>query len=153
MKIIRDRKHSFDLENFLAQPLFAHLSTVCEEGPRDSPVWFHWEGGYLWIIGIPSTDSFPDRIRKDPRCAVGIVQFHRESGQVFHAGIRGQATVEPFDTGIATRLLSRYLGPDEESWDPRFQNLDDSNVLIRIQPETVVLRDQSYEPASMTKHP
>ncbi|PTX64984.1 pyridoxamine 5'-phosphate oxidase [Melghirimyces profundicolus] len=152
MKIIRDRKRSFDLDQFLTRPLFAHLSTVCEEGPRDSPVWFHWEEGFLWIIGVPSTDSFPDRIRRDPRCAVGIVDFHRESGRVLHAGFRGRATVEPFDQGIATRLLSRYLGPDEGNWDPRFRDLDDSNVLIRVQPETVVVRDQSYVPAPPVKN-
>lgn len=47
MRIIRFRGKSFDLDNFLKKPLFAHLSTMSEEGPRDSPVWFHGkENGY-----------------------------------------------------------------------------------------------------------
>ncbi|WP_246516525.1 pyridoxamine 5'-phosphate oxidase family protein [Salicibibacter cibarius] len=109
---------------------------MSEEGPRDSPVWFHWESAFLWIIGTPD-DSFPKRIEINPKCAVGIVDFDQKSRKVFHAGFRGQGFVEDFDSGIANRLLSRYLGTD----DPRLNN---SNVLIRFMMETVVVRDQSY---------
>ncbi|MDA8354369.1 MAG: pyridoxamine 5'-phosphate oxidase family protein [Firmicutes bacterium] len=147
MQIIRDTKRSFDLAEFLTRPLFAHLATVCEQGPRDSPVWFHWEEGALWMIGTPQ-DSFPKRIKADPRCAVGIVDFDPKQGRVLHAGFRGWATVEPFDPDIATRLLSRYLGPSQQKWDPRFRDLDQRNRLIRFHPKTVVLRDQSYTPTS-----
>ncbi|MGP4074747.1 pyridoxamine 5'-phosphate oxidase family protein [Halobacillus sp. K22] len=145
MEIIPGNR-SFDLDEFLKKPLFAHLSTLSKEGPRESPVWFYWENGYIYIIGTPS-DSFPQRIEENPGCAIGIVDFDHTTGKVLHAGFRGQATVEPFDKKIATRLLERYLGPDEESWDPRFQGLDDSNILIKFAPETVVVRDQSYMPS------
>ncbi|ERN53908.1 hypothetical protein A33I_09410 [Alkalihalophilus marmarensis DSM 21297] len=41
MRIIRDTGKSFDIENFLSKPLVAHfLSTLVEDSPRDSPVWF-----------------------------------------------------------------------------------------------------------------
>ncbi|CAH8770417.1 pyridoxamine 5'-phosphate oxidase family protein [Paenibacillus dendritiformis] len=147
MRIIRFGGRSFDLDTFLKKPLFAHLSTMSEEGPRDSPVWFHWERERIWIIGITSTDSFPKRLQKNPKCAIGIVDFDLYRGLVLHAGFRGHAEVKSFDHEIAYRLLSRYLGPHEERWDPRFRNLDDSNVLICFRPETVVIRDQSYVPA------
>jgi hypothetical protein len=39
MKIIKGSR-SFDLDEFLKEPLFAHLSTMSDEGPRDSPVWY-----------------------------------------------------------------------------------------------------------------
>ncbi len=71
MELIRDTAKSFNLDSFLDQPLFAHLATMSEEGPRESPVWFLWEEGYLWIIGT-SIDSFPKRIEKYPVCAIGI---------------------------------------------------------------------------------
>ncbi|MFN7249634.1 MAG: pyridoxamine 5'-phosphate oxidase family protein [Anaerobacillus sp.] len=151
MKIIKDKRRSFDLEEFLNKPLFAHLSTVVGDEPRDSPVWFHWEKNELWIIGT-SSDTFPKRIKNNPKCAVGIVDFNPKKGLVLHAGFRGTATVEPFVETIANRLLSRYLGADMNGWDPRFRNLDDSNVLIRFVPETVVVRDQSYlEPKVMLR--
>lgn len=143
MKIIKDKKRSFNLEQFLAKPLFAHLSTVEENLPRDSPVWFLWDNNILWIIGT-SSDSFPKRIRGNPNCAIGILDFNVKTGLVLHAGFRGIATVEPFNHTIANRLLAKYLGDDTEQWDPRFKHLDDSNVLIRFIPETVVVRDQSY---------
>ncbi|AXF58015.1 pyridoxamine 5'-phosphate oxidase family protein [Salicibibacter kimchii] len=145
--MIRDRNRSFNLNEFLQKPLFAHLSTSTKDhNPRESPVWFHWEHECIWIIGT-SSDSFPGRIKEKAECAIGIVDFDHTTGKVLHAGFRGHATVEPFDKGIAERLLSRYLGPEEKNWDPRFRNLDDSNVLIRFVPETVVVRDQSFEPS------
>ncbi|SDQ83050.1 pyridoxamine 5'-phosphate oxidase family protein [Virgibacillus salinus] len=143
MKIITNGDRSFDLEKLLAKPLFAHLATVDKDAPSDTPVWFHWEKQQLWIIGTPS-DTFPKRIKNNPKCAIGIADFNPKAGLVLHAGFRGTAAVLPFDSTIANRLLSRYLGLDENKWDPRFKNLDKSNVLIRFTPETVVVRDQSY---------
>lgn len=108
-----------------------------------------WDKGCLWIIGTP-LDRFPSRITKNPKCAIGIVDFDLESGKVLHAGFRGKTVVKPFDKGIAIRLLTRYLGRNEATWDPRFRNLDDRNVLICFKPETVVVRDQSFLPAKMS---
>ena len=146
MRMICDRPRTVDLETFLSRPLFAHLASASEEGPRESPVWFLWEEGALWIIGSVRDDSFPGRIQREPRCAIGIVDFDRERGLVHHVGMRGRASVEPFDPERATRLLRRYLGDRIEAWDRRFQRTlsDSDNVLIRFEPETVVARDSSY---------
>ncbi|TGB03626.1 pyridoxamine 5'-phosphate oxidase family protein [Halobacillus salinus] len=146
MEIITGNK-GFDLDEFMQKPLFAHLSTLSKEGPRESPVWFHWEEEHIYIIGTPSSDSFPGRIEENPACAIGIVDLDNTTGKVLHAGFRGHATVEPFDKKIASRLLERYLGPDEKSWDARFQGLGNSNILIKFVPETVVVRDQSFIPS------
>ena len=143
MRIIRDTGRSFDLDKFLSMPLVANLSTVAKDSPRDSPVWFYWKDEKIWMIGTAS-DTFPDRIRKNPKCAIGIVDFNQHTGLFLHAGFRGVATVKPFEKTIANQLLSRYLGTEIEEWDPRFKDLDDTNVLICFIPETVVVRDQSY---------
>lgn len=146
MRVIRDRAGTVDVDAFLARPLFAHLATAAEDGaPRDSPVWFLWEDGAVWIIGEP-TDTFPDRVAREPRCAVGVVDFDRASGLVQHVGIRGRGTVEPWDPSRARRLIRRYLGDDESAWDPEFVEFlpDDRYRFVRVQPETVVARDVSY---------
>ncbi|MGP4059563.1 pyridoxamine 5'-phosphate oxidase family protein [Halobacillus sp. H74] len=143
MQIIRGER-SFDLDEFLKEPLFAHLSTASPEGPRESPVWFLWEDQCLWMIGTPG-DSFPLRIKKEPKCAIGIVDFNPATGKVWHAGFRGKATVEPFHFDLARRLFTKYLGANETTWDARFSNQDPQNVFIRFVPETVVVRDQSYD--------
>lgn len=143
MRIIRDKNRSFDLDDFLQKPLFAHLATVSELGPRESPVWFHWEEDRLWIIGTPD-DTFPVRIQKEPKCAIGIIEFNPRSGLVLHAGFRGKALVKAYNQELANRLLARYLGPDLSLWDPRFLHMGEENSLICFEPETVVIRDQSY---------
>jgi pyridoxamine 5'-phosphate oxidase-like protein len=149
MDIIRDRARSVDLAEFLARPLFAHLATASEDGPRDSPVWFLWEEDAIWIIGSRVTDSFPARLEANARCAIGIVDFDRGTGLVQHVGMRGRATVEPFDAERARRLLTRYIGPDDREWDGRFRATvsdpaSEQAVLVRFVAETVVARDVSF---------
>jgi hypothetical protein len=148
MRVIRDRPRTVDLEEFLSRPLFAHLATASDEGPRNSPVWFLWEEGAAWVIGDRRTNTFLGRIESEPRCALGIVDFDRSAGLVHHVGLRGRATVEPWDPARAERLLARYLGPDVDAWDARFRDTlrDRANyAFVRVEPETVVARDQSYE--------
>ncbi|MFC4737211.1 pyridoxamine 5'-phosphate oxidase family protein [Bacillus daqingensis] len=147
MKIIRDVGTGVDLDAVLAKPLVAHLATSAPEGPRDSPLWFLWEKERLWIIGTAG-DTFPERVRQTAACAMGIVDFDASSGTFIHIGFRGTADVKPFDKQRADRLLAKYLGPERAAWDPRFQALGQENVLICFQPESVVVRDQSYQPLS-----
>ena len=153
MKVIRDRPTSVELDEFLARPLFAHLATSSDEGPRESPVWFLWEDDAIWIIGSRRSDTFPARLEREPRCAIGVVDFAPEWGLVQHVGIRGRATIEPFDPDRAYRLLARYLGAS--NWDPRFRDTlrDPDNLFVRIAPETVVARDVSYQRGGEGKAP
>ncbi len=97
------------------------------------------------MIGNYKTDSFPKRSDRDPRCAVGIVDFDVSTGMVQHAGFRGRARLEGYDRDRMKRLLLRYLG-EEEYWDARFVEIlnDRDYVFVRFVAETVVVRDQSY---------
>lgn len=134
-----------ELDEFLARPLFCHLSTVSKAGdPRVSPLWFLWEDGMIWIIA-DSEKSYPERVAEDPRTAIAIVDFDRQTGRVEHVGFRGRATIGAFDPERAERLLSRYLGEDQQQWDEGFVGLSEERWrFIRFEPETVVARDQSY---------
>src|SRR4051812_45821893 len=136
----------FDLTEFLSRPLFAHLAHVSESGPRESPVWFHWDGTAVWVIG---GSAFPATLRRAPRCAIGIVDFAPSTGLCQHVGMRGTAEVLPFDVAVARAVFRRYMGPDEADWDHRFDDVFDGSAgleLVRFTPETVVVRDQSYRP-------
>jgi hypothetical protein len=137
--------HDFDIDTFLQQPLFAHLATASPDGPRESPVWYLWEARQLWLVGN-NRDSFPKRIRAEPRCAVGIVEFDLTRGRLRHVGIRGTGSVEPLDRARLYRFLSRYLGKDEGQWNERFRArvIDGLDLMVRIEPLSVVARDQSY---------
>ncbi len=156
MKIITQKASPFDIDEVAAyslmsdifsRPLFAHLATSSELGSRESPVWFLWEDDALWIIGNYKTDTFPKRIEQDPRCAIGIVDFDISSGLVQHVGFRGRGYLQPHDEERMKQLLRRYLGKCEQQWDSRFVAVlgDRDWVLVRFEPETAVVRDQSYQ--------
>ena len=136
----------FELDEFLSRPLYAHLATNSEHGPRESPVWFHWDGTYLWIIG---GTTFPQNLKRDPRCAIGIVDWDPASGRSHHVGFRGRADVLPYDVAMARTIFRRYFGPHEDQWDRRFDDLftgEPGLEMVRFTPDTVVMRDQSYRP-------
>lgn len=135
----------FDPADILAKPLIAHLATGSPEGPRDSPVWFLWEEGAIWLIGS-SEDSFPARLRAEPRCAIGIVEFDLEKGILRHVGIRGRAAFQEMDQPRLHRLLARYLGPEPSRWNAWFtaQVVTPLDIMIRITPASVIARDMSY---------
>jgi len=137
--------YDFDIDAFLEQPLLAHLATASSDGPRESPVWFLWEAGSVWLVGNRS-DSFPKRVRSDPRCALGIVEFDLSRGRLRHVGIRGTGSVEPLDADRLYRFLSRYLGKHEAGWNPEFRAriIDGLDLMVRIRPLSIVARDQSY---------
>jgi hypothetical protein len=136
----------FDLEEFLSRPLYAHLAHNSENGPRESPVWFHWDGQAIWIIG---GSSFPANLKRDPRCALGIVDWNPATGLSHHVGLRGTAEVLPYDSAMTRTIFRRYFGPDEGDWDPRFDykatGEEADLTMVRFTPETVVIRDQSYK--------
>jgi len=145
MEISKVLEQNFDIEEFLKRPLFAHLATISEDGARESPVWYLWEDNAIWLIGN-TRDSFPKRIRKDGRCAIGIVDFDLSRGFLQHVGFRGEATVVPLDKERLYRLLRRYLGDDETKWNPSFRAtvIDGLDLMVRFIPTSIVARDQSY---------
>lgn len=152
MQIVGTPSENIDLDEFLARPLFAHLATSSEHGARDVPLWFLWESSSLWFIVVVSQNTFQERVRHDPRTAVGVVDFDVNTGMVQHLSFRGRATVEPWDLQRAKRVLSKYLGTDMAQWDQKrfvdgLKNPDDW-LFVRFEPETVMIRDQSYSPPS-----
>lgn len=142
----------FDLDEFLSRPLYAHLAHSSEHGPRESPVWFHWDGRAIWIIG---GTSFPANLKRDPRCALGIVDWDIATGLSHHVGMRGNAEVLAFDRTMAKTIFRRYFGPDESDWDPRFDYASTGEeaglTMVRFTPVSVVVRDQSYKPTQWSR--
>jgi hypothetical protein len=64
---------------------------------------------------------------------------------------RGSAEVLPFDVPRGRRLLSRYLGADEQRWDPRFLGYlyndptEIGAVWVRMTPSFLRATDVSYQ--------
>lgn len=141
---------SVELDEFLDRPLFCFLGQTSAVGPRISPLWFLWEDRTVWNIARLEGRSYPDRVREYPQTTVAIVDFDPQTGRVEHVGMRGRATLEPWDLARAERLLEKYLGPRKDEWPEMFLGLDPEEYrLIEFEPETIVARDQSY-PAQST---
>lgn len=138
-------QQDFDIMAVLDRPLMAHLSTLDGNEPRESPVWFIWEEYCLWLFGT-SKDSFIRRLREEPRCAVGVVDFDLKSGILRHVGIRGAADVLPIDSLRLNRFVSRYLGENRAEWNEWFvaNVVDPLDAMVRVTPGSVVAKDVSY---------
>lgn len=138
----------FDPETVLRLPLMANLATLSPDGPRNAPVWFHWESGALWMPGEKGGSSVR-RLRHDPRCAVEIVHYDNAAGVLAHLGLRGVARIQPMRPDLFRRLLARYLGPDPARWNPwfidRVARIDDPDGrLIRLVPDSVFTNNVSF---------
>jgi hypothetical protein len=137
--------NGFAPEEVLCRPVMAHLASGSPEGARESPLWFLWEDRAVWLIAT-SRDSFPKRLRSDPRCAIGVVDFDAARGILRHVGIRGSAQVGAMDRARRDRLLSKYLGDDRSRWNPWFVQriVEPLDVMVGITPASIVARDMSY---------
>lgn len=135
----------FEIDTVLCKPLMAHLSTVADEEPRESPVWFIWESSFLWIFGTES-DSFTKRLRKEPRCAIGVVEFDLNQGILKHVGIRGISKIHSIDPNRLHRFVSKYLGDDKSQWNQWFvENIvDPLDTMVQIVPTSIVAKNVSF---------
>ncbi len=138
----------FDERVLLAEPLMANLATLGPEGPCNAPVWYLWENDALWMLGSKNASSV-QRIEADPRCAVEIVRFSAEGGVLLHLGLRGTARVRPMAPDLFRRMLAKYLGPDEATWNAWFietvARIDDpEGRLIELKPTSVFTNNVSY---------
>jgi hypothetical protein len=94
-------------------------------------------------------NTFQLRVRDDPRVAVGIVDFDPRSGTLQHVGIRGVASLEPWNDDLAGRLHYRYYSrlngydrPPAPTGAEVVGRLPMS--FVKVEPSQVVIRDQGY---------
>jgi Pyridoxamine 5'-phosphate oxidase len=137
----------FDIDVYLAQPLVARVAAA---GPSVRAIWFLWEQGcFWWLTG--SWARLPAILTEDPRVALVVDTCDLGSGVVRQVSASGDAELRPFDPDRARRKLVRYLGADEQAWDPRFQieamALDQATRFVRLSPQRLIARDLSFRPA------
>ncbi len=152
MRVERSRRARFDLDEFLARPLIAHLATTSRHGARDSPLWYLWEDRALWFIVEVGYNTFQDRIAENGSVGVGFVDFDPEVGRLQHVGIRGRGSLVPWDDDRAARLLRRYyrhLRGYREAPRPPGERVGGRHrmLFVRVEPASVVIREQSYREA------
>lgn len=139
--------HPFDVDAFLGQPLLARVATAAG-GPGVRPVWYLWEDeAFWWLTGDWS--RLPDVLARDPRVALVVDTCDLATGATLQVSARGTAEVLALDPARTYRKLSRYLGPDQDTWDPRFRDyLTTTDAkLVCLRPERLVAQDLSFRAA------
>ncbi|QYN22751.1 pyridoxamine 5'-phosphate oxidase family protein [Amycolatopsis sp. DSM 110486] len=135
----------FDVDEYLAQPLTARVAT---DGPTVRPTWYLWEDHTFWILS-GQWSHLPAHVRASPRLALTVDVCDLATGLVRQVVASGPAAVVAFDVPRGRRKLVRYLGPDEQRWDPRFRaylnEAERGTVWVRLTPETLRAKDLSYE--------
>ena len=131
------------IEAVLAEPVLARLATTNPKTlqPHVVPVWFAWDGEYVWISSFVSTRKIRD-LKINPRGAV-LIKSKQEGGKLQAVLLEGavELVTQPRQLvrETASRIYIRYLGPqgikdaEPQSW------LDDpENLLIKLTPERIM---------------
>ena len=122
---------------------------MATNGPTVRPTWYLWEDGAFWILTGPWA-KLVERVRADPAVAITVDVCDVATGETKQLIAGGAAAALPFDVPRGRRLLSRYLGSDEQHWDARFREylhrdpVDLGTVWVRLAPSFLRASDLSY---------
>jgi hypothetical protein len=60
---------------FLTEQRTCRVATVGPDGPHATPLWFGWDGSYLWLYSITRAQRWADLMR-DPRIGITVDAGH-----------------------------------------------------------------------------
>lgn len=138
-------QEDFEIHIVLDKPLIAHLSSLKENLPCSSPLWFLYDEKKLWLFGTDK-DSFIQRLYAHSSCAISVVDFDLTLGIMKHVGIRGIAKVTEIDKDKLDKFLCKYLGNNKSKWNEWFVDniVIPLNRMVIIQANSIVAKDVSY---------
>ncbi len=131
------------IEGVLEEAVLARLATTNPKTlqPHVVPVWFMWDGEFVWISSFVSTRKIRE-LKINPRGAV-LIESMQEAGKLQAVLMEGTVDLvtepRPMVRETASQIYLRYLGP-EGLLDPEPQSwLDDpQNLLIKLTPERII---------------
>jgi general stress protein 26 len=131
------------IESVLAEAVLARLATTNPKTmqPHVVPVWFMWDGGYVWISSFVSTRKISE-LKHNPRGAV-LIESKQEGGKLQAVLLEGtvELVTQPRQvvSEIASRIYVRYLGPEGvKEPEPQSWLNDPQNLLIKLTPERII---------------
>jgi general stress protein 26 len=131
------------IEAVLAEPVLACLATTNPKTlqPHVVPVWFAWDGNYVWISSFVSTRKIRE-LKINPRGAV-LIESKQEGSKLQAVLLEGtvELVTQPRQLvrKLASRIYIRYLGPEGiKDAEPQSWLNDTENLLIKLTPERVI---------------
>jgi nitroimidazol reductase NimA-like FMN-containing flavoprotein (pyridoxamine 5'-phosphate oxidase superfamily) len=109
--------------------------------PHVVPVWFMWDGDYVWISSFISTRKIRE-LKMNPRGAV-LIESKQEGGNLQAVLLEGtvELVTQPRQLvkALASRIYIRYLGPEGiMDAEPQSWLNDAENLLIKLTPERII---------------
>jgi len=137
----QDRKDL--IEAVLMEMVLARLATSNPKTmqPHVVPVWFMWDGDYVWISSFVSTRKIRE-LRINPRGAV-LIESKQEGSKLQAVLLEGtvELVTQPRQLvkELANRIYIRYLGPEGiKDAEPQSWLNDPENLLIKLTPERII---------------
>jgi hypothetical protein len=131
-----------ELEQFLAAERTCRVATVGKDGPHATPLWFGWDGEYLWLYSIVKSQRWTD-LQRDPRIGV-VVDAGVDYLELRGVEITGTVEVvgevprtgEPDDAlaGIEAVFARKYMGGEQMFHDGR-------HAWLRVKPAKIASWD------------
>ncbi|BCK56948.1 PPOX class F420-dependent oxidoreductase [Nocardia wallacei] len=93
--------------DLLERPLFASLATTRPDGaPQVNPMWFVWDGEFLWFTHTTSRQKFRN-VAHEPRVSISIYDPADPYHYIEVRGVVDRIDDDP-DGALFTRLSERY---------------------------------------------
>lgn len=131
-----------ELTQFLEAERTCRVATVGKGGPHATPLWFGWDGEYLWLYSIVKSQRWTD-LQRDPRIGV-VVDTGIEYLELRGVEITGTVEVvgevprtgESDDAlaGIEPMFARKYTGGDQMFHDGR-------HAWLRVKPSKIASWD------------
>jgi PPOX class probable F420-dependent enzyme len=126
------------VQELLAESLLARLGTAnpATAQPHVTPVWFAWDGEYLFISAFISTRKARE-VSKNPRISV-LIDTNEPTRAVLLEGVAEVITGAGEVVRISEWIYARYVGEGEVKQDPYAGwARDPENRIIRLKPAHV----------------
>jgi hypothetical protein len=114
-----------ELDAFLTAERTCRVATVGPDGPHATPLWFGWDGTFVWLYSLTRSRRWAD-LMTDPRIGI-VVDAGVEYLQLQGVEITGTVEVvgetprtgdpNPELAGPEALFMTKYFGGGEMSWD------------------------------------
>jgi nitroimidazol reductase NimA-like FMN-containing flavoprotein (pyridoxamine 5'-phosphate oxidase superfamily) len=135
-----------EINLFLTRPLIARMATIRGDRPHVVPVWFGWDGKFLWITLDRSSVKYRNLVNNS-HCMVTIDESL--GGLRFRAVIiEGTAELieQPEDCVLrkVVEIYTRYLGKEGiQASTPQRMLQDGAHVVVKLAPEKIITWDDT----------
>jgi PPOX class probable F420-dependent enzyme len=117
-------------EDLLHSKALAHVATLGPDGePQVNPVWFDWDGQYLYFSQTTTRQKHRN-LQRDARVALSLVD---PTNDYRYLEVRGKLVrIDPDpERAFINKMASKYLGQDVYPW----HRPGDERVVMVIEPE------------------